>query len=85
MNSLAPSPEFKAFSLSRLRAERVPVALMNPEDDEFMREFQGLYQYLQQHYRAAGHVEFWGNRFEVLVDARIPPTGTWAQGLPCYR
>ncbi len=85
LNSLAPSPEFKAFSLNRLRAERVPIALMNPEDDEFMREFQGLHQYLQEHYRAAGQVEFWGTRFDVLVDARIPPTGTWAEQLPCYR
>lgn len=84
LNSLAPSPEFKAFSLDRLRAERVPIALMNPEDREFMTEFPGLYGYLQQHYRAAGQVEFWGHRFEVLVDARIPPTGTWEERLPCY-
>ena len=85
LNSLAPSPEFKAFSLDRLRAERVPIALMDPEDSEFMDEFQGLYQYVRQHYRPAGQVEFWDDRFDVLVDARIPPTGTWAQRLPCYR
>jgi len=84
LNSLAPSPEFKAFSLDRLRAERVPIALMNPEDREFMDEFRGLYQYLQGHYRAAGQVEFWGTRFDVLVDARIAQTGTWAERLPCY-
>jgi hypothetical protein len=85
LSSLAPAPEFKAFSLNRLRAERVPIALMNPEDHEFMEVFPGLDQHLQQHYRAAGQVEFWSGRFDVLVDARIPPSGTWAEGLPCYR
>ena len=85
LNSLAPSPEFKAFSLGRLRAERVPIALVDPEDHEFMDEFKGLHQYLQQHYRVAGQVEYWNDRFDVLVDVRIPPTGTWAQKLPCYR
>ncbi len=85
LNSLAPSPEFKAFSLDRLRAERVPVALVDPNDREFADEFRGLHAHLQQHYRAAGQVEFWNIRFDVLVDGRIPPTRTWADGLPCYR
>ena len=85
LNSLAPSPEFKAFSLERLRAERVPIALLEPGDVEFADQFRGLHQYVQQHYRQAGQVEFWGVRFDVLADSRIPPTGTWAGGLPCYR
>jgi hypothetical protein len=85
LNSLAPAPEFKAFSLERLRAERVPVALVEPGDGEFADQFRGLHQYVQQHYRAAGRIEFSGVGFEVLVDARIPPTGTWTNGLPCYR
>src|SRR6185503_3360827 len=84
LNSLAPSPEFKAFSLERLRAERVPVALVEPGDGEFADQFRTLHQYVQQHYRAAGRIEFSGVDFEVLVDARIAPTGTWTNGLPCY-
>jgi hypothetical protein len=85
LNSLAPSPEFKAFSLDRWRAERVPIVLMNPEDHEFRDEFQALHQHLQEHYRAVGQVEFWNIRFDVLVDSSIPSTGTWMQRLPCYR
>ena len=84
LNSLAPSPEFKAFSLDRLRAERVPIALMDPEDSRVHGRVPRAVPVLQQHYRAAGQVEFWDDRFDVLVDARIPPTGTWAQRLPCY-
>jgi hypothetical protein len=86
LSSLAPSPEFKAFSLDRLRAERVPIALVEPEDREFADVFPGLHQYLQQHYRPAGQVAYWNVRFDVLVDARITPIGTWMDsGLPCYR
>jgi hypothetical protein len=84
LNSLAPSPEFKAFSLDRLRAERVPIALVEPSDREFADEFRGLHEYLRRHYRPAGQVEFWNVQFDVLVDSRITPTGTWEQ-LPCYR
>jgi hypothetical protein len=85
LNSLAPSPEFKAFSLDRLRAERVPVALVEPEDSEFAEQFEGLHDYVRRHYRHAGHLTFLDVRFDVLVDARITPARTWAHGLPCYR
>ena len=84
LNSLAPSPEFKAWSLERLRTERVPIALMNAQDSEFADQFRDLHDYLQQHYRAAGQVEFWGTTFDVLVDSRLTPAGTWGEGLPCY-
>jgi len=85
LKSLAPSPEFKAWSLERLRAERVPIALLEPKDVEFAEEFRDLRQYLQQHYRAAGQVEFWGVTFDVLADTRLTPSGTWGEGLPCYQ
>jgi hypothetical protein len=85
LNSLAPSPEFKAFSLERLRAERVPIVLMDPQDHEFAEQFQGLHQHVQQHYRPAGQVEFWNVRYDVLVDERIAPAGTWMDALPCFR
>jgi hypothetical protein len=85
LNSLAPSPEFKAWSLDRLRAERVPIALVDPEDREFAEAFPALQQYVQQQYRPVGRIEFWGTNFDVLVDSRIPPAGTSAEGLPCYR
>ena len=85
LNSLAPSPEFKAWSLERLRAERVPIALMDAQDGEFAEQFRNLHQYLQQHYRPAGQVEFWGVTFDVLADSRLSPAGTWGEGLPCFR
>ena len=85
LNSRAPSPEFKAFSLARLRAERVPIALVDPVDHEFADQFQGLHDYVRQHYRTAGQLKFLDVRFDVLVDARITPARTWAHGLPCYR
>jgi hypothetical protein len=85
LNSLAPAPEFKTFSLERLRAERVPIALLDPDDDEFRREFQQLDGFIREHYHPAGNVEFWGKRFEVLADSRIPRTRGWEDGLPCYR
>jgi hypothetical protein len=85
LNSLAPSPEFKAWSLERLRVERVPIALMDAKDGEFADQFRDLHQYLQQHYRAAGQVEFWGVTFDVLADSRLTPARTWGEGLPCYR
>jgi hypothetical protein len=85
LNSLAPSPEFKAYSLERLREERVPIALVDRGDPEFAKAFAPLQQYLRQHYRVAGRVDFWDDHYDVLVDARIPPTGTWADRLPCYR
>jgi hypothetical protein len=85
LKSLASAPEFKAFSLERLRAERVPIVLVEPGDREFAEEFQPLQQYVQQHYRPAGAVDFWNVRFDVLVDSRIAPTGAWSNGLPCFR
>jgi hypothetical protein len=85
LNSLAPSPEFKAWSLERLRAERVPIALVDSGDGEFAEAFPRLQGYLREHYRPAGRVEFWGSTFDVLADARIPPARTWGNGLPCYR
>jgi hypothetical protein len=85
LNSLAPSPEFKAWSLERLRAERVPIALVNPGDTDLGDSFPALKAYLGEHYRPAGRVEFWGSTFDVLVDPRIAPTRTWDDGLPCYR
>jgi hypothetical protein len=84
LNSLAPDPEFKAFSLARLQAERVPIALLDPSDREFEEKFDGLYRYLRQHYRRAGQVEFWNVRFDVLVDSRLAPAGTWGGELPCF-
>jgi hypothetical protein len=85
LNSLAPSPEFKAFSLERLRAERVPIVLMDPEDGEFADQFRDLHAYVRQHYQAAGRIEFSGITFDVLADSRIPPARTWTNGLPCFR
>jgi hypothetical protein len=85
LKSLASAPEFKTFSLDRLRAERVPIVLVDPEDPEFGEEFQSLQQYVQQHYRHVGTVDFWNARFDVLVDSRITPTGAWTNGLPCFR
>jgi len=85
LNSLAPSPEFKKWSLARLHAERVPIALVNPDDDDLGDSFPALKAYLQEHYRPAGRVEFWGSHFDVLVDPSIPPSRTWDDGLPCYR
>jgi hypothetical protein len=85
LSSLAPSPEFKTWSLERLRAERVPIALVDPDDGELADSFPALKDYLAEHYRPAGRVEFWGSDFDVLVDPRIPPGGTWGDGLPCFR
>jgi hypothetical protein len=85
LNSLAPSPEFKAFSLDRLRAERVPIVLMDPEDGEFADQFRDMHAHVRQHYRAAGRIEFLGVAFDVLVDSRIVPARTWTNGLPCFR
>jgi hypothetical protein len=63
----------------------VPIALMDARDGEFADQFRDLHAYLQQHYRAAGQVEFWGVTFDVLVDSRLTPVRTWGEGLPCYR
>jgi hypothetical protein len=85
LNSLAPSPEFKAWSLERLRAERVPIALADPDRREFADAFRALDRYLKEHYRSAGRVKFSDTEFDVLVDTRIPSARTWGHGLPCFR
>jgi hypothetical protein len=85
LNSLAPAPEFKTFSLGRLQAERVPLVLLEPTDEEFRREFGDLYRHVQQHYRPVGRLQLMGVSFDVLADSRIQPTRTSPQGLPCFR
>jgi hypothetical protein len=87
LSSFAPSAEYHAFSLERLREERVPIVLVNrPDREGFARGFSALHQYLLEHYREAGETEFDETPLTVLVDARIAPVGTYGpRALPCFR
>ena len=81
--SFEPSAEALAFSLGRLRRQRVPIVLTT--DDEFAwftRTYPSLAAYVTQNYRQAGS----SGAYDVLVDNRIRPVRSYEPGnLPCFR
>jgi hypothetical protein len=87
LGSLAPAEEFKARSLTWLQRERVPIVMVYPGDyDAFVQGYPALHQYVVDHYREAGEIDFLQARLTVLVDERIPPVRTYGpDSLPCFR
>ena len=81
--SFEPSEDALAFSLSRLRRQRVPIVLTNDEELAwFSRTYPSLAAYVMQNYRPAGEA----GTYDVLVDTRLMPTRRYEPGdLPCFR
>jgi hypothetical protein len=80
--TLAPTPEAQAFSLARLRSQRVPIVLATERDGARFAEIHpDLHAYVVANYRPVGSV----GPYRVFTDTRIAPTGTTAAGLPCFR
>ncbi len=83
LTSLAPSAASRAFSLARLRSERVPIVLSSGADyPGFARAYPPIDEYLRTYYREVGAID----DSHVLVDHRIPATGTHGpRSLPCFK
>ncbi len=87
LTSFAPSAASIAFSLNRLRRERVPIVLV---DSTYDADFAGPYptfdQYIRQYYREVGSVGPADRAIKVFTDQRITPITTYYNtGLPCFR
>jgi len=73
------------LTIERLMRQRVPVVLERV-DGAYRVRFPLIYKYVQEHYQVAPMTSEAMNRFRVLVDRRLTPTGTYEPlNLPCFR
>ncbi len=87
ITSFATSARAQAFSLARLRRERVPVVLVSSDyEPEFARPFPTIAAYLREYYREVGALGPSDDPLVVLADQRLTPVSTYLDtGLPCFR
>jgi hypothetical protein len=62
------------------------VLVRNDREPEYRTGFPLVHQYVQQHYATATPTSTLIDGYQVLVDRRLSPTGTYEPlGLPCYK
>ena len=79
------SPEDQRLTIERLVRQRVPLVIERI-DFEYQHYFPLVAEYLHDRYREVPIRDDVAQDFRLLIDPRVPPTGTYEPiGAPCYR